>query len=184
MRTQSITDDLVTAAQQGRPEALQTIYAALAPSVLGYLRAKGVDDPEAVTSDVFLALFPQLNRVRGGASGLRKLAFSIAHARMVDDHRARSRRPVSAPYEESDDVRVASSAADDAEATLATERVLEILDVLPADQRDVLALRIVADLSIEQVAEIIGRSSGAVKQLQRRGLLEIRQALADRRVTL
>ena len=42
---------------------------------------------------------------------------------------------------------------------------------------------IVADLSIEQVAQIIGRSPGAVKQLQRRGLIALRRELAQRRVT-
>jgi RNA polymerase sigma-70 factor, ECF subfamily len=47
----------------------------------------------------------------------------------------------------------------------------------------VLYLRIVADLPIEQVAQVIGRSAGAVKQLQRRALLALRAALAERRVT-
>ena len=184
MGTQPITDVVVTAAQRGDSDALRAIYTALAPSVCGYLHAKGVDDPEAVTSDVFLALLPQLDRVRGGAAGLRKLVFSIAHARMVDDHRARSRRPAAVPYEARDDTRAAGSAEDDALSTMATDRVLQILEMLSADQREVLTLRIVADLSVEQVAEIIGRSSGAVKQLQRRGLIAIRQALADRQVTL
>jgi RNA polymerase sigma-70 factor (ECF subfamily) len=48
----------------------------------------------------------------------------------------------------------------------------------------VLILRVVADLSIDQIAEVMGRSSGAVKQLQRRGLIAVRQALAERRVSL
>jgi len=181
---QPITDEVVAAARHGDSEALRAIYAALAPAVFGYLRAKGVDDPEAVTSDVFLALFPQLDRLRGGAAGLRKLVFSIAHARMVDDHRGRGRRPTAVPYEAHDDARAVGSAEDNAQAKLATERVLRVLDVLPDDQREVLTLRIVADLSVEQVAEIIGRSSGAVKQLQRRGLITVRQAIAQRRVTL
>jgi RNA polymerase sigma-70 factor (ECF subfamily) len=180
----AVTDEVVAAAQQGDPDALRTVYRALAPAVAGYLRAKGVADPDAVTSDVFLALFGQLGRVRGGADGLRRLTFSIAHARMVDDHRARRRRPVSVPYEAQDDRRTAASAEDCAHANQSTEQVLEILDLLPDDQREVLTLRIVADLSVGQVAEIMGRSTGAVKQLQRRALIAVRQALAERQVTL
>ena len=44
-------------------------------------------------------------------------------------------------------------------------------------------LRIIADLSIEQVASVMGRSAGAIKQLQRRGLIALRAVLKDRQVT-
>ena len=62
--------------------------------------------------------------------------------------------------------------------------MIEILALLPDEQREVLTLRIVADLPLEHVAEVIGKSVGAVKQLQRRGLIAIRQAIEERRVTL
>jgi RNA polymerase sigma-70 factor (ECF subfamily) len=182
--TQTITDEVVIAAQGGDADALRALYTWLSPAVHGYVRAKGVEDPEAVTSEVFLALFPRLASVQGGVAGVRKLTFAIAHARMVDDLRSRSRRPTAVPYDAAEDRRTVPSAEDEAHASRATDRVLEILGVLPADQREVLTLRIVADLSVDQVAEIIGRSSGAVKQLQRRALIAVRKALADRQVTL
>ena len=46
-----------------------------------------------------------------------------------------------------------------------------MLERLNEDQRSVITLRILGDLSIEQTAEVLGKSTGAVKQLQRRGLL-------------
>ena len=184
MDSDPVTDDLVRAAQDGDAAAMQALYAALAPTVLGYLRAKGAEDPEGATSDVFLAVFGRIRQVRGGASGLRKLTFSIAHARMVDQHRARARRPTELPYRAEVDTRTVESAEQTAVTRAATAQVLQVLELLPPDQREVITLRVVADLSVEQVAEIMGRSGGAVKQLQRRGLLAIRQALAERRVTL
>ena len=184
MTDRELTDSVVAAAQHGDVPAFRDVYDCLAGTVLGYLRAKGVADPDAVTSEVFLAVWTKLGTVTGGASGLRKFVFTVAHARMVDEHRATSRRPPNVEYEPSEDSRTVASAEDSAHATLATERVLETLAILPDEQREVLALRMVADLSLEQVAEIIGRSVGAVKQLQRRGLLTIRQAIEERRVTL
>lgn len=184
MSGSDLTDDVAAAAGRGDGPALRLVYESLAPGVLGYLRAKGVRDPEAVTSDVFLALLPKLHRVVGGADGLRKLVFCVAHARMVDDHRQSARRLDVVEYTSGDDPRTGKSAEDAAHAALASARVIEVLAILPDDQREVLSLRVVADLSLEQVAEIMGRSAGAVKQLQRRGLLAIRQALAERRVTL
>ena len=184
MRRAELTDELVAAAAAGDPDARGSIYASLAPQVLGYLRARGVDDPEAVTNDVFLQLLPQLSRVSGGAEGVRRLTFTIARARMVDAARARSRSAPTVPYLPDSDSRTVGSAEDAAHSALSLARVQAVLAVLPDDQRDVLTLRVVADLSIEQVAAIMGRSVGAVKQLQRRGMVAIRQALAERRVTL
>jgi len=48
---------------------------------------------------------------------------------------------------------------------------------LPDDQRSVLLMRILADLTIEQVAQAMGRSVGATKALQRRGLRTLRTRL-------
>jgi RNA polymerase sigma-70 factor (ECF subfamily) len=174
-----LDDIVVAAACRNDPEALRAVYLELAPSVLGYLRAKGVADPEAVTNDVFVALLPQLPRLRGGAAGLRRLTFSIAHARIVDEHRSRVRAPAAVPYEPERDERAVPPVDD----VLDAGRVRELLAVLPDDQQEVLRLRVIADLSIEQVAAVMNRSAGAVKQLQRRALLTLRAALVERRVT-
>jgi RNA polymerase sigma-70 factor (ECF subfamily) len=109
---------------------------------------------------------------------------SVAHARMVDDARRRRRQPPLHEYDPAGDPRVAASAEYEAIASISAAGIVELLDELPADQRDVLALRIVADLSIDAVAEIIHRSPGAVKQLQRRGLLGLRRLVLERGVTL
>ena len=179
-----LTDDVVAAAQQGDVEAFRTVYDCLAGTVLGYLRTKGVLDPEGLTSDVFLSVWPKLASITGGAAGLRKVVFTVAHARMVDEYRSRARRPVVAEYEPHSDTRTVASAEEDAQVAIGTERVIEVLALLPEEQREVLTLRIVADLPLEHVAEVIGKSVGAVKQLQRRGLIAIRQAIEERRVTL
>jgi RNA polymerase sigma factor (sigma-70 family) len=157
-----LTDELVTAAAAGDRDSLGDVYAALAPTVLGYLRTRGVDDPEAVTNDVFVKLLPQISKVRGGADGLRRLTFTIARARLVDQFRMRGRVGPTAVYDADTDQRCVPSAEDDAEAAISLAHIHAILEVLPDDQREVLTLRVVADLSIEQVADVIGRSRGAV----------------------
>jgi RNA polymerase sigma-70 factor (ECF subfamily) len=183
MERPELDEALVAAASAGDEAALRGVYLALAPTVLVYLRSRGVSDPEAVTSEVFVAVLPRLPALRGGLSGLRALVFSVAHARMVDAYRAGARRPATVDYEPAEDTRVVPSAEDDALRALGNERVEAILALLPADQRDVLYLRVIADLSVEHVAQVIGRSQGAVKQLQRRALVTLRGLLAERRVT-
>jgi RNA polymerase sigma-70 factor (ECF subfamily) len=172
-------DDALRAAQAGQAWAARVLYEALAPRVVGYLRARGAAEPEDLASEVFLTVFTRLGTVTGGVPGLRTFTFSVAHARLVDDLRMRSRRTPAAPYEPQDDPRTTPSAEESGLEQVQTERVRELLASLVPDQRDVLVLRILGDLTVEQVAEVLGKSSGAVKQLQRRGLLALRKLVVD-----
>ena len=183
MRDQRL-DDVLPAAQAGQPWALRVLYDELAPRVHGYLRSRGAAEPEDLTSEVFLAVFPRLGTVTGGAVGLRTLVFSVAHARLVDELRRRSRREPAVEFDAYRHDGVAPSSEDEALASIATDEVRALLARLPDDQRDVLLLRVVADLSLEQVAQAIGRTPGAVKQLQRRGLLTLRLQISEGRVPL
>jgi len=54
-----------------------------------------------------------------------------------------------------------------------------LLADLPPDQRDVLLLRVVADLSIEDTAAALGKRPGAVKSLQHRAMASLRRTLGD-----
>jgi RNA polymerase sigma-70 factor (ECF subfamily) len=71
-------------------------------------------------------------------------------------------------------------AEDEALARLGGDEVLALLGRLTEEQRTVLALRLVANLTIPEVAEIVGRTVNATKALQRRGLKTLRKQLHDR----
>ena len=170
--------EALLAAQAGRPWGLRAVYEELAPRVHAYLRARGASEPEDLTSEVFLTVFTRLATVTGGAAGLRTLLFSVAHARLVDDLRRQYRRD-EVSYEGWHDDRSTGSAEDEALGRIHGTAVRAMLDELPADQREVLLMRLVADLSVEQTAEAVGKSIGAVKQLQRRALLALRARVSD-----
>ncbi len=172
-------DDALPAAQLGEPWALRIVYDTLAPAVESYLRTRGASEPEDLTSEVFLTVLPKLPTLTGGVSGLRTFTFSVAHARLVDDLRKRSRRAPVVEYDPADDPRQAPSSEEQALVDLGAARVRALLSTLVRDQRDVLVLRILGDLTVEQVAEALGKSVGAVKQLQRRGLIALRAALSS-----
>jgi RNA polymerase sigma factor (sigma-70 family) len=176
----ALSEQDVAAAVSGEPAALRLVYEALAPGLAGYLRSRGSEDPEGLTQDVFVALLPQLGKLRGGSRGLRTLAFSIAHARLVDELRARSKRRGGPPYDAGADPRVSPSAEDHALERIQDAAIVELIAGLSEDQRAVVALRVVGQLTLEETAEVMGRSVGAVKQLQRRGLLTLRERVQSR----
>ena len=78
--------------------------------------------------------------------------FSVAHARAVDDARRRSRRPASFPDDPEYDDRVTGSAEQIAVQSLEAERAIELMQQLNEDQRTVMTLRIIGDLTLDQTA--------------------------------
>lgn len=175
----ALTDAVVDQARSGNAAAFTTIYHSLSPAVLGYLRAKGLEDSEAVTNDVFLAALPRLASFTGGASELRRFIFTIAHSHMVDDVRRRARQGPTEQYEAAHDSRVSESAEDEALRSLTDVQLNNVLNLLAADHKEVLLLRLIADLSVAEVAAVMGKSQGSIKQLQRRGILALRKLLND-----
>jgi RNA polymerase sigma factor (sigma-70 family) len=177
-------DAVLARARTGEAASFQCLYDDLAPPVAAYLRGRGVRDVEDVTSEVFLAVFTGLARFTGGQPEFRSWVFTIAHRRIVDQWRSAGRTPESVGWEERRDPRTAASAEEDALVRLGEDRVREMLAGLSDDQRDVLLLRILGDLTIDQVADALGKRSGAVKALQRRALASLRRALQAEGVPL
>lgn len=174
---------LVDAARRGEAWALTEIWQRFAPAVTGYLRGRGATEPEDLTSDVFLAVFQRLRAFRGDEADLRAFVFTVAHHRLVDDLRRRKRRGPTVEYDADADGRLTGSAEDEALDALRTQQVHALLDELSADQRDVVLLRVLGDLSLEQTATALGKRVGAVKALQHRALASLRRIL-DQAVSL
>lgn len=179
-----LSDDLVSAARAGDPDAVGAVYALLSPKVNGYLRARGVEDPDGLTSEVFLQVLTKLRGLRGGPAELRTFVFSVAHARAVDDIRRKARWPATSAYEAESDLREVQSAESTALEDAQGRHVRELLEQLNEEQRAVITLRVIGDLTLEQTADVVGKSTGAVKQLQRRGLLALRSMLERGEVAL
>lgn len=170
-------DELLLRARGGDKDAFGALFRRLSPGVAGYLRAHRCPDVEDVTSEVFLAAFRGISRFEGDSAALRAWLFSLAHRRRVDAIRRAVRSPQVVDAGLGDDPRSEPSAEDSALAH--TGGALALLHRLTEDQREVLALRVVADLSLEDTAVALGRSVGAVKSLQHRALEALRQLVDE-----
>ena len=168
--------EVLVGAQDNCGWAFTRLYESLAAAVDGYLRVQGASEPEDLTSAVFLAAFSRIGSFKGDEKGFRSWVFTIAHARLVDDRRARARRPLMEALEEPATGR-AASAESEALSGLGLEQLHRLLERLTPDQRAVLTLRVLADLPIENVASVLGKAPGAVKALQHRALGALRREL-------
>jgi RNA polymerase sigma-70 factor (ECF subfamily) len=179
VRTGLAFDDVLAAAQAGAAWAFEVLYRDLSPSVTGYLRLHGAAEPDDLASETFIGVFTGLGGFSGDEAALRAWVFTIAHRRLVDDWRKRSRRPQVADDPGDLTELYGGDVEDDALTDLGTDNVHRMCAELPDDQRSVLLLRNLADLTIEQVAQAMGRSVGATKALQRRGLRTLRTRLEN-----
>src|SRR3954451_7211999 len=168
-------DDVLGAARAGAEWAWERLYTELSPRVAGYLRAHGAADPEDLVGEVFLQVVRGLDRFEGDEAALRTWVFTITHRRLVDDLRRRSRRPPGPALEDVPEP-AGGDVRDEAESGLEESAVRAAIDALEGDQRTVLLLRILGDLTVEQVARALGKRAGAVKALQRRALKKIERA--------
>lgn len=173
-----VDPSVLAAACAGAGWAFERIYGQLAPAVHGYLRSQGIDDPEGAVNDVFVRVFGAIGRFDGSPTAFRSWVFAIAHHLVVDRRRFASRRPTEVAVER---LPVVASGAVDEEVAgrFGRSHVAGVLRLLTPEQRDVLLLRFVADLSLEEVADAQGRSVGAVKALQHRALAAVRRLLEE-----
>jgi RNA polymerase sigma factor (sigma-70 family) len=171
---------LVDNARAGCAVSFERIYRQLAGQVASYLRWHRASDPDGLTNDVFVQVHRNLAKFEGDDSSFRSWLFTIAHHRMIDDRRRASRQPQVNGEPPVDEGVGCGDVEEDAFAVLAHDEVQSLVAVLSPDQRDVVLLRIVADLSVEQVAGLLGKREGAVKALQHRALAALRRHLDKR----
>jgi RNA polymerase sigma factor (sigma-70 family) len=169
--------DLVAAARTGCSRSFEQIYRRLAGQVASYFRWHRASDPDGLTNDVFVQVHRNLARFEGDDRSFKSWLFTIAHHRMIDDRRRTNRQPqVQRDLDAQDEVG-AGDVEEDAFAVLASDEVRNLVAVLSREQRDVVLLRIVADLPVNDVAEMLGKREGAVKALQHRALASLRRHL-------
>jgi len=171
---------VLAAAKAGDDDALERLYRSCVPIVRGYLRSNLVRDADDVTSEVFVSMLRRLGTFDGDERSFRSWLLTIAHHRMIDAVRSRQRR--------SEDPTDPQVAWDHTDELLDTERsaldrlerrgLLAAIDQLTPDQRATLMLRVLADLTVPEIAVVLQKPESAVKALLRRGIASLRRTLA------
>ena len=172
---------LVSAARDGDAEAFAELYAEHRATVYRLLlaRTRSTTLADDLTSETFCRAWGAMSQFRLHEQYFGAWLLRIARNLTVDHFRSRARALELSTADLSHLETDAVAGPDEALLPGVHSDELKVaLSLLPPDQRRCLTLRYFDGLSIVTTAEILGRSQGAVKQLQWRGLRNLSKSLA------
>lgn len=177
-------DELVEGVRAGNPDAIAEVYLQVAPALRSFLRAevRHGEVADDLVEHTFVELLEAHATIRGGGRALRSWLFRAARNNLFDWRRRAARR---ADHELREELTATLEDSDPTPEMIAGERdaladIRDALGELSPDQREVLELRLIAELSTAEVAELTNRTVGAVKALQHRGLAKLAGVLRAR----
>jgi RNA polymerase sigma-70 factor (ECF subfamily) len=175
---------VLAAAQRGEEWAAEVLYRDVRPRLARFLQVREARVADDIEGEVWLAVAEGIARFSGTEESFRAWVFSIARRRLADFRRTAVRRstfPV--PADELDRPTQhwpESLVLEDLSAEAAAEFVTA---VLPPDQADVVLLRVLAGLGVEEVAEILDKPAGTVRVMQHRALRRLHEQIVRLGVT-
>jgi RNA polymerase sigma-70 factor (ECF subfamily) len=172
---------LVELARTGDSEAFGLLYDHYQASVYRFLfyRTRSTALAEDLTSETFFRALRSMTNFRWQGKDFGAWLMTIARNLATDHFKAGRTRLELA----TEDMGVHDDATEGPESTvlagLTNELLLKALKELPDEQRDCLIMRFLQGMSIAETAAVLGRSDGAVKQLQLRGVRNLAKLMPD-----
>jgi len=179
-------EEVADGVRAGDPDAVGAVYVALADRLLGYLVARVRD--RAVAEDILEATFLELlqrgRTIRGGAAAIKVWLFRAAYFNAIDHIRKVNRRMEDLTDNEQVLDVVVEGVAGPEELAVQSDlrsRVRTAMELLSAEQRQVILLRYVAGLSAVEISSVMDKSDGAIRSLQHRGERALAKLLESER---
>lgn len=191
MQFTNLTDaELVLAYQQGHEQALSTLIYRHKDKVYTtlFMLVKDKYLAEDLFQDTFLKIVKTIKEGRYSEQG-KFLPWAIRVARnLCMDHFRRTKQQMTITLPDGQDISAligtADTASDAIERRQTHDSVRKLVESLPDEQREVIVLRIYADLSFKQISDLTGVSINTALGRMRYGLINLRKLIADKQLVL
>jgi RNA polymerase sigma-70 factor, ECF subfamily len=175
---------VLAGAKTGAPWALEALYRDLQPRLLRYLNSQAPKVAEDLASETWIGVAVSVPWFEGDEDAFRAFLFTVARRRVLDHRRKEyGRRTDPTEHETLEGLSPASDGEQAALDQVGTGWALEQIATLPPDQAEVVLLRVIGDLSVDEVASIVGKRPGTVRSLQLRALRRLARQLTEEAVT-
>jgi RNA polymerase sigma-70 factor (ECF subfamily) len=179
-----VQDELALLAdvQKRDPQALAKVHDTYYPAIFRYIafRVGDHETAEDLTSEVFIRLLHAVNEKSAPKNTLRGWLYRVA-ANVVADHHREKYRIKKVQLNDG----IESDVSDPSQALSAKQQLSELSEALAdltEDQQSVISLRFGYEMAIKEVAQVMGKSEGAVKQLQARAVAALSRKMSGRGV--
>jgi len=172
---------IVDAARAGSDAALSELYSLYFPRVYRYILARtgNTYDAEDLTEEVFMKVLEAIERFEWREAPFSAWLFRIAHNAVISQRRKDGARGRSAPLTEG--LALDSQGPDElVENRLALNEIMNAAQKLPDAQRQVIALRFGAGLSVAETARAMNKGEGNVKVIQHKAIAKLREMVRPR----
>lgn len=172
---------LVELARGGDSEAFGLLYDHYHPAVYRFLyyRVGTVALAEDLTSETFFRALRSMSTFRWQGKDFGAWLMTIAR-NLTADHYKAGRTRLEQSTEDMGDLDTTTEGPEGAVLqTLTNEALLEALGKLPKEQQECLIMRFLQGMSIAETAKVLGRTDGAIKQLQLRGVRNLAKLLPE-----
>jgi RNA polymerase sigma-70 factor, ECF subfamily len=171
-------DALIRRAQALDPGALAELYDRHFNGIYRYCyrRTRHQADAEDLTEQVFLKMVDSIERYRPRGLAFSSWLYRIAHNLLVDRYRRSGREAMELSAELPD----RGSHADPATLLQHSEdrrRLFEAIRQLTAEQQQLITMRFIDGLEVEEIARLTGRRAGAIHSMQHRALASLNRFL-------
>jgi RNA polymerase sigma-70 factor, ECF subfamily len=172
---------LVELARGGDADAFGLLYDHYHVSVYRFLfyRTRSAPLAEDLTSETFFRALRNMKNFRWQGKDFGAWLMTIARNLATDHFKAGRTRLELTTYDMGDHDDATEGPESAVLASLTNELLLEALTQLPDEQRDCLVMRFLQGMSIAETAAVLGRSDGAVKQLQLRGVRNLAKLMPE-----
>ncbi len=171
---------LVDLARAGDEKALSELYLTYFPRVYRYILARtgNSHDAEDLAEEVFMRVLEAIERFQWREAPFSAWLFRIAHNAVISQRRKETARGKSGPLNES--MPVDAAGPDElVENRLALNEVMAAAQKLPEAQRQVIAFRFGAGLSVAETARAMGKGEGNVKVIQHKAIAKLREMMGQ-----
>lgn len=178
--------DVLDGARGGDPRAAEQLFRELQPRLLRFLQSQESRAADDLAAEVWLAVATGISRFEGDWSDFRAWVFAIARKRLADLRRTAVRRRTDVVDVDAFARHQAGDAPEDEvlENLSGLQAAALITSVLDGEQAEVLLLRVLADLDVEQVASIMQRSPNWVRVTQHRAVRRLAKRLGPKIVVM
>ncbi len=157
-------------AKDGDEHAIATLYGAFNPGLLRFLKARIGSEGEDVASEVWLGIAKNIASFEGNDRDFRAWIFAMARRRSIDHLRRKAVRPRLRIVNDQHELAKMSRGDLSPDQLEIDEAVAALIKGLSAKEAEVILLRVVGGLSVEEVATIVSKSAGAVRVMQHRAI--------------